>query len=82
MSVAAHTPESSFLIAIRSNFDKVAQGNRKAQQQLAQVLYNMRYYFRTTQSVGKINGGVKINTIPKTATTLVNLRLAVKTSIS
>jgi Gly-Xaa carboxypeptidase len=69
-------------MAIRSNLDKVAQGNGKAQQQLAQVLDNMRYYFRTTQSVGKINGGVKINAIPETATTLVNLRLAVETSIS
>jgi Gly-Xaa carboxypeptidase len=79
---AAHAPESTFPMAIRSNLDKVAQGNGKAQQQLAQVLDNMRYYFRTSQSVGKINGGVKINAIPETATTLVNLRLAVETSIS
>jgi Gly-Xaa carboxypeptidase len=78
---AVHAPESSFPMAIRSNLEKVAQGDGKAQQELAQVLDNLRYYFKTSQSVGKINGGVKINAIPETASTLVNLRLAVETSI-
>ncbi|OBT69994.1 hypothetical protein VE03_00642 [Pseudogymnoascus sp. 23342-1-I1] len=79
---AAHAPESSLLSMIRSNLEKVAQGDGKAQLQLAQLLDNLRYYFRTSQSVGKINGGVKINAIPETVSTLVNLRLAVETSIS
>ncbi|KAH8803585.1 carboxypeptidase yscS [Xylogone sp. PMI_703] len=78
---AAHAPESSFPLAIRSKLDKVAVGNRKAQQQLVQVLDNMRYYFKTTESVGKVNGGVKINAIPELASTMVNLRLAVEDSI-
>jgi Gly-Xaa carboxypeptidase len=79
---AVHAPESSFPMAIRNKLNKVAQGDGKAQQQLAQVLDNMRYYFKTSQSVGKINGGVKINAIPERASTLVNLRLAVETSIA
>ncbi|OBT82006.1 hypothetical protein VE02_09911 [Pseudogymnoascus sp. 03VT05] len=78
---AAHAPASSLPVAIRRNLEKVAQGDGKAQQQLAQLLDNLRYYFKTSQSVGKINGGVKINAIPETVTTLVNLRLAVETSI-
>jgi Gly-Xaa carboxypeptidase len=79
---AVHAPESSFPMAIRNKLNKVAQGDGKVQQQLAQVLDNMRYYFKTSQSVGKINGGVKINAIPETASTLVNLRLAMETSIA
>lgn len=78
---AAHAPESSFPMAIRSKLERVAQGDSSAQQDLAQVLDDMRYYFRTSQSVGKINGGVKINAIPEIASTMVNLRLAVETSI-
>jgi Gly-Xaa carboxypeptidase len=77
----AHAPESNFLMAIRSKLEKVAKGDGKAQQQLAQELDDMRYYFKTSQSVGKISGGVKINAIPEIASTLVNLRLAVETSI-
>lgn len=79
---AVHAPESSFPSSIRKRLDKVASGDRKAQKDLAKELDNMRYYFRTSQSVGKINGGVKINAIPETVSTLVNLRLAVETSIS
>ena len=78
---AAHAPESSFP-AIRNELDKVAQGDLTAQQQLAQVLNNHTYHFKTSQSVGKINGGVKINAIPEIVTTLVNLRLAVETSVA
>lgn len=78
---AMHAPEATFPLVIRSNLDKVAQGNEKAQLHMAQVLDNMRYYFRTSQSVGKINGGLKINAIPEFASTMVNLRLAVETSI-
>lgn len=79
---AAHAPESSFPTAIRSQLSKVAQNDAKAERQLALVLDNLRYYFRTSQSVGKINGGVKINAIPEIASTMVNLRLAVETSIA
>lgn len=79
---AAHAPESSFPILVRDKLNKVAHGDGSAQKKLAQILDNMRYYFRTSQSVGKINGGIKINAIPETASTLINLRLAVETSIS
>lgn len=79
---AVHAPESSFPTAIRNKLSKVAQGDIKAQQQLAQDLDNMRYYFRTSQSVGKVNGGVKVNAIPELASGMVNLRLAVETSIA
>ncbi|KAL1880409.1 Gly-Xaa carboxypeptidase [Paecilomyces lecythidis] len=79
---AAHAPESSFPTAIRNKLNKVSQGDNKAQKELAQILDNMRYYFKTSQSVGKINGGIKINAIPETASTLINLRLAVETSVS
>lgn len=79
---AIYAPESSFPPAIRNKLDKVAQGDGKAQQQLAEVLDDMRYYFRTSQSVGKINGGVKINAIPELVSAMVNLRLAVETSIA
>ncbi|KAL4889481.1 hypothetical protein BDV59DRAFT_210288 [Aspergillus ambiguus] len=79
---AVHAPESSFPAAVRRALPKVAQGDRRAQQELALTLDNMRYYFRTSQSVGKINGGVKINAIPEVATTMVNLRLAVESSVA
>ncbi|KAL1959324.1 hypothetical protein VTO42DRAFT_2511 [Malbranchea cinnamomea] len=79
---AVHAPESSFPMAIREKLDKVARGESKAQHQLAQVLDDMRYFFRTSQSVGKIGGGVKINAIPESVSTWVNLRLAVETSIA
>lgn len=79
---AVHAPESSFPMAIRNKLSKVAQGDSEAQLQLAQDLdNNMRYYFRTSQSVAKVNGGVKVNAIPESASTMVNLRLAVETSI-
>lgn len=79
---AMHAPDSSFPSTIRKKLDKVANGNNRAQNDLAKELDTMRYYFRTSQSVGKINGGVKINAIPETVSTLVNLRLAVETSVS
>ncbi|OJD16423.1 hypothetical protein AJ78_03410 [Emergomyces pasteurianus Ep9510] len=79
---AVHAPESSFPREIRNKLSKVAKGDTKAQKQLAQVLDNMRYYFRTSQSVGTVNGGVKINAIPEIVSTMVNLRLAVETSIA
>ncbi|CAL5866821.1 uncharacterized protein PFLUO_LOCUS1032 [Penicillium psychrofluorescens] len=79
---AAHAPESSFPISVRDKLSKVAHGDGSAQQKLVEILDNMRYYFRTSQSVGKINGGVKINAIPESASTLINLRLAVETSVS
>jgi Gly-Xaa carboxypeptidase len=79
---AVHAPESSFTMAIRNKLSKVAQGDGKAQQELAQDLDNMRYYFRTSQSVAKVNGGVKVNAIPELASAMVNLRLAVETSIA
>ncbi|KFY26679.1 hypothetical protein V493_03950 [Pseudogymnoascus sp. VKM F-4281 (FW-2241)] len=79
---AAHAPESTLPLTIRDNLEKVSQGDGKAQTQLAQQLDSLRYYFRTSQSVGKINGGVKINAIPETVSALVNLRLAVENSIA
>lgn len=79
---AAHAPQTSVSKAVGEHLGKVAQGNPKAQEQLAQALDSLRYYFRTSQSVGKIGGGVKINAIPELATTMINLRLAVETSVS
>lgn len=43
---------------------------------------DMRHYFRISQSVGKINGGLKINAIPETVAAVVNLRLAVESSVA
>ncbi|KAL4862836.1 hypothetical protein BDV12DRAFT_202654 [Aspergillus spectabilis] len=79
---AVHAPESSFPHGVRSKLSQVAKGDIKAQRQLANDLDHLRYYFRTSQSIGKINGGIKINAIPELATTMVNLRLAVETSIA
>lgn len=79
---AAHAPESSVPAEIRRALSRVAKGDTKAEQELAHLLDNMRSYFKTTQSVGKIGGGVKINAIPEIATTMVNLRLAVETSVA
>ncbi|KAJ5358621.1 uncharacterized protein N7496_011034 [Penicillium cataractarum] len=79
---AIHAPESSFPKAVRRKLNKVAQNDIMGQEQLAHSLDDMRYFFQTSQSVGKINGGVKINAIPETASTLINLRLAVETSIA
>lgn len=79
---AVHAPESSFPKGVRQKLKKVAQNDIISQEQLARTLDDMRYFFKTSQSVGKINGGVKINAIPETASTLVNLRLAVETSIA
>lgn len=79
---AVHAPESSFPDAVRGALSMAARNNSLSQEQLAQALDDMRYYFKTSQSVGKINGGVKINAIPETASTMINLRLAVETSIA
>lgn len=79
---AAHAPESSFPQEIRRKLPKVAQGSARAERELAQSLDDMRSYFKTTQSVGKVAGGVKINAIPELASTMVNLRLAVETSVA
>lgn len=79
---AVHAPESSFPMAVRRELGMVAQNDSTSQEQLANSLDDMRYYFKTSQSVGKINGGVKINAIPETASTMINLRLAVETSIA
>lgn len=79
---AVHAPESSFPNEVRRKLPKVVQGNAKAEQELARLLDDMRSYFTTTQSVGKVAGGVKINAIPELASTMVNLRLAVETSIA
>ena len=79
---AIHAPVLSFPIAARRKLAMSAQGDILSQQQLAQTLDDMRYYFKTSQSVGKIKGGVKINAIPETASTLVNLRLAVEASVA
>ncbi|KAJ5984760.1 hypothetical protein N7522_011956 [Penicillium canescens] len=79
---AVHAPVSSFPMAVRRKLSMATQDDSISQEQLAQTLHDMRYYFQTSQSVGKINGGVKINAIPETASTLVNVRLAVETSIA
>ncbi|KAH8695224.1 hypothetical protein BGW36DRAFT_360930 [Talaromyces proteolyticus] len=80
---AVYAPESSFPMAVRRTLSNAAaQDNNISQEQLDQALGDMRYHFKTSQSVGKINGGVKINAIPETASTMVNLRLAVETSIA
>ena len=79
---AMHAPEKSFPIEVRNRLYKVAQENSKAEHELALALDNLRYYFKTSQSVGKINGGVKINAIPEMASTMINLRLAVESSIT
>lgn len=79
---AVHAPEESYPSNARKRLEQVSKGDSRAEQELAKVLDDMRYYFRTSQSVGKINGGVKINAIPESVTTLVNLRLAVETSVA
>ncbi|KAK2765101.1 hypothetical protein FQN54_008800 [Arachnomyces sp. PD_36] len=79
---AIHAPESSFPSVVRNELDRVARGDSHAQHKVAESLEDMRHYFRTTQSVGKINGGVKINAIPELASTMVNLRLAVDTPLA
>lgn len=79
---AVHAPEASFPMAIRNKLEKVGQGDPAAEKQLAWTMDDMRYYFKTSQSVGKVNGGVKINAIPEIASTMVNLRLAVESSVA
>ncbi|KAJ5388709.1 carboxypeptidase yscS [Penicillium cosmopolitanum] len=79
---AVHAPERSFPMKIRNKLERVENGESTAQLQLAKALDEMRYFFRTSQSVGKINGGVKINAIPELASTMVNLRLAVDSSVA
>ncbi|KAK2810553.1 hypothetical protein FQN50_002810 [Emmonsiellopsis sp. PD_5] len=85
LECAAVHEHKSFPPAIRDKLPPVSRGDKHAQHQLAHLLateYNMRYYFQTSQSVGKINGGVKINAIPELASTMINLRLAVESSIA
>ena len=77
---AAHT--TSFPIEVKSQLDKVAGGDSRAQSRLAERLDELKYYFRTSQSVGKVNGGIKINAIPEAVSVMVNLRLAVETSLA
>ncbi|CEN59255.1 hypothetical protein ASPCAL01707 [Aspergillus calidoustus] len=79
---AVHAPASSFPDSIRAHLARIASGDAKAEQDLAAELDSLRYYFRTSQSVGKIAGGLKINAIPELASAMVNLRLAVETSVS
>jgi Gly-Xaa carboxypeptidase len=79
---AVHAPASSFPDSIRAHLARIASGDAKAEQDLAGELDSLRYYFRTSQSVGKIAGGLKINAIPELASAMVNLRLAVETSVS
>lgn len=78
---AVHAPEASFPSNIRRSLERVADGDSGAQFQLAQALKGMEYYFKTSQSVGKISGGVKINAIPEFVTAMVNLRLSVESSV-
>ncbi|CAN6667708.1 carboxypeptidase S [Trichomonascus vanleenenianus] len=79
---AVHAPESSYPSDVRKELSKVAQGDPNAELQLARLLDDLRYYFRTSQSVGKINGGVKINAIPEAVSAMINLRLSVETSVA
>ncbi|KFH42530.1 Carboxypeptidase S-like protein [Hapsidospora chrysogenum ATCC 11550] len=80
---AAHAPPASLTSGVRENLGRVARGDVEAQEKVAWLLDDsLRYYFRTSQSVGKINGGVKINAIPELASTMINLRLAVETSVA
>lgn len=79
---AVHAPSDSYPSHVRGLLQKAADGDEKAQCSLADSLDSMRYYFRTSQSVGKINGGVKINAIPEAVTTMVNLRLSVESSVA
>ena len=74
---AAHTPEASYPSKVRKMLEKVAQGDEKTQVELAKLLDGIKYFFQTSQSVGKIDGRVKVNTIPEAVTTLINLRLSV-----
>ncbi|KAL3459368.1 hypothetical protein BJX64DRAFT_291342 [Aspergillus heterothallicus] len=79
---AVHAPDSSFPDSLRSKLSQVASRDANAERNLAKELDHLRYYFRTSQSVGKINGGLKINAIPELASAMVNLRLAVETSVA
>ncbi|KAJ0425063.1 hypothetical protein BJY00DRAFT_298650 [Aspergillus carlsbadensis] len=79
---AVHVPESSFPSSLRAHLARIVKGDAEAERDLARALDELRYYFRTSQSVGKINGGLKINAIPELASAMVNLRLAVETSVS
>ncbi|KAL2869772.1 M20 family metallopeptidase [Aspergillus lucknowensis] len=79
---AVHAPQSNVPGSIRRALSQVARGNTHAERRLAKELDDLRYYFRTSQSVGKISGGLKINAIPEHASTMINLRLAVETSVA
>ncbi|OAQ71985.1 carboxypeptidase yscS [Pochonia chlamydosporia 170] len=79
---AAHAPHARFPPDLRNQLPLAATGSTEAQQRALKDLEKMKYYFRTSQSVGKINGGVKINAIPEEASVLVNLRLSVESSVA
>ncbi|KAJ6784530.1 hypothetical protein PWT90_06066 [Aphanocladium album] len=76
-----HAPDSSLLRDIRSRLGDAASDKRGAQEALAALLEDMQYYFKTTQSVAKVNGGIKVNAIPELVTAMVNMRLAVESSV-
>lgn len=82
MQCAAIYAPRSFPPAAARLLGGVVSGKKSAELQLAKEMDDMRYYFRTSQSVGKINGGVKINAIPELVTTVINLRLAVESSVA
>ncbi|KAK3191822.1 Gly-Xaa carboxypeptidase [Lecanicillium sp. MT-2017a] len=79
---AAHAPEALLPRELPLTLRRVALGDKKAQRQLAETFKDMRYYFKTSQSVGKINGGVKINAIPELVSAMVNLRLSMESSVA
>lgn len=82
LECAAVHASSSLPPSVSKTLPRVVTNDTTAQQKLARELDEMRYYFRTSQSVGKINGGVKINAIPEAVSTMINLRLAVETSVA
>ncbi|KAJ3478805.1 hypothetical protein NLG97_g8479 [Lecanicillium saksenae] len=76
-----HAPDSDLLRNVRGRLGDAALDKRGAQKALAALLRDMQYYFKTTQSVAKVNGGIKVNAIPELVTAMVNLRLAVESSV-
>lgn len=79
---AVHVPDTGSLDAAKKHLGGVAAGDEKAQVDMARALEHLRYYFQTSQSVGKIGGGLKINAIPEAASAMVNLRLDVEASVA
>lgn len=82
LQCAAVHASDHFPDAAKQRLGKVAKGSKSSELQLAKDMDDLRYYFRTSQSVAKVNGGVKINAIPELVTTMINLRLAVESSVS